>query len=77
MKEGQCSKCGSMDHIKKEYTSGWKPAADGMGKDKRKEKVDKKKLAIVQAADTLISSVVAPVSFGRIISGNELDYKCD
>jgi len=77
MKEGQCIKCGSKDHIKKECTSGWKPAAEGSGKDKRKDKVDNKKVAVVQAADALISSVVASVSFGRIISEDELDYESD
>jgi len=77
MNEGQCIKCGSKDHIKKECTLGWKPAAEGLGKDKRKGKVDNKKVAVVQVADALISSVVAPVSFGRIVSENELDYECD
>jgi len=77
MKEGQCIKCGSKDNIKKECTSGWKPAAEGSGEDKGKGKVDNKKVAVVQAADTLISSVIAPVSFGKIISEDELDYECD
>jgi len=77
MKEGQCIKCSSKDHIKKECTSGWKPAAEGSGKDKGKGKVDNKKVAVVQAADALISSVVAPVSFGRIVLEDELDYECD
>jgi len=77
MKEGQCAKCSSKDHIKKQYTSGWKPAAEDSGKKKGKGKVDDNKVAVMQVADTLISSVVAPVSFGRIISEDELDYECD
>jgi len=77
MKEEQCIKCGYKDHIKKKCTSGWKPAAEASGKDKGKEKVDHKKVAVVQVADVSISSVVVPVSFGRIISEDELDYKCD
>jgi len=77
MKEGQCIKCGSKDHIKKECTSGWEPAAESSGRDKGKGKVDNKKVAVVQAADALISSVVAPVSFGRIVSKDELDSECD
>jgi len=75
MKEGQCIKCGSKDYIKKECTSGWKPAAEGSGKDKGKGKVDYKKVVVVQVADALISSVVGLVSFGRIISEDELDYE--
>jgi len=39
--------------------------------------MDNKKVAVVQAADDLISSVISPVSFGRIISEDELDYECD
>jgi len=77
MKEGPCIKCGFKDHIKKECTSGWKPAAEGLGKDKGKGKVDNKKVAVVQAADALISLVVALISFGRIISEDELDYEYD
>jgi len=76
-KEGQCIKCGSKDHIKKECTCGWKPAGEGSSKDKGKGKVDNKKVAVVQVAHASISSVVAPVSFGRIISEDELDYECD
>jgi len=77
MKEEQCMKYGSKDHIKKECTSGCKPAAESSGKDKGKGKVDNKKMAVVQAADALISPVVALVSFERIISEDELDYECD
>jgi hypothetical protein len=76
MKEGVCIKCGSKDHIKKDCTVGWKPVAETKGKGK--DKVDGKKVAVVQAAvDSLISSVTPPVSFGRIISEDELDYECD
>jgi len=42
-----------------------------------KDKVDNKKVVVVQAADDLISSVISPVSLGRIISEDELDYECD
>jgi len=77
MKERQYIKCGSKDYIKKDCTTGWKPAAEGLGKDKGKNKRDNKKVAVVQAADELISSVVTPVSFGRIVSGDELDYEYD
>jgi len=77
MKKEQCIKCGSKDHIKKDCTSGWKPVAEGSGKDKGKGKVNNKKVAVVQVADALISSVVIPVSFGRIILEDKLDYECD
>jgi len=56
---------------------GWKATAEETSNGKQKDKVDKKKLAVVQAADDLISSVISPVSFGRIISEDELDYECD
>jgi len=77
MKEEQCIKCGSKDQINKECTSGWKPAAEGSGIDKGKGKMDNKKVAVVQAADALMSSVVVLVSFGRIILEDQLDYECD
>jgi len=77
MKEGQCIKCGSEDYIKKDCTTGWKVSAEEKSKGKGKDKVDNKKVAVVQAADDLISSVIPPVSFGRIISEDELDYECD
>jgi len=77
MKEGQCIKCGSKDHIKKDCTSGWKLAAEGSGNGEGKDKGDDKKVVLVQVADMLISSVVAPVSFGRIVSEDKLDYECD
>jgi len=77
MKEGQCIKYGSKDHIKKDCTAGWKVTAEAKSKGKGKNKVDNKKVAVVQAADNLISSVISPGSFGRIISANELDYECD
>jgi len=64
MKEGQCIKCGSKDHIKKDCTAGWKPATDGTGKEKGKGKIDNKKVTVVQAADSLISE-------------DKLDYECD
>jgi len=51
--------------------------AEEKSKGKGKDKVDNKKVAVVQALDDLISSVISPVSFGRIISENELDYECD
>jgi len=77
MKEGQCIKCCSKDHIKKDCTAGWKATAEEKCKEKEKHKVYNKKVAVIQAADDLISSVISPVSFGRIISENKLDYKCD
>jgi len=77
IKEGQGIKCGSKDHIEKDCTTGWKVTAEESSKGKGKDKVDNKKVAVVQAADVLISSVISSVSFGRIISENELDYDCD
>jgi len=77
MKKRQCIKCGRKDHIKKESTAGWKAMAGEKSKGKGKDRVDNKKVAVVQAADNLISSVISPVSFGRIISEDELDYECD
>jgi len=77
MKEGQCIKCCSKDHIKKDCTAGWKATAKEKSKGKGKDKVDNRKLAVVQAADNLISSVISPVSFGHIISEDEVDCECD
>jgi len=77
VKERQCIKCGSKDHIKKDCTAGWKAMAEEKSKGKGKDKVYNKKVAVVQAADDLISSVISPVYFSRIISEDELDYECD
>jgi len=77
MKESECIKCGSKDHIKKDCTVGWKPTAEEKSKGKGKDKMDNKKVAVLQAADDLISSVISPVSFVRIISEEELDYEYD
>jgi len=77
MKEGQCIKCCSKDNIKKKCTAGWKATAEEKRKGKEKDKMDNKKVAVVQVADAWISSVISPVSFSRIISEDELDYKCD
>jgi len=77
MKERQCIKCSSEEHIKRECTSGWKPAAKGLGKDKGKGKIDNKKVAVVQVTDAVISSVVVLVCFGSIISEDELDCEYD
>jgi len=77
MKDGQCIKYSSKDHIKKDCTAGWKAMAEEKGKGKEKDKVNNKKVAVVQAADALIFSVISPVSFARIISEDELDYECD
>jgi len=51
--------------------------AEEKSKGKGKDKVDNKKVAVVQVAEGLISSIISPVSFGRIISEDELDYECD
>jgi len=51
MKEGQYIKCGSKDHINKDCTVGWKGMAEEKSKGKGKDKVDNKKVAVVQAAD--------------------------
>jgi len=77
IKKAQCIKYSSKDHIKKECTLGWKPAAEASANNKGKGKVDNKKVVVVQVADMLISSMVAPVSFGSIVSEYELDYECD
>jgi len=58
MKEGQCIKYSSKDHIKKDCTAGWKTMAEEKSKRKEKYKVDNKKIAVVQAADNLISLVI-------------------
>jgi len=68
MKESQYIKCGSKDHIKKDCTAGWKVTAEEKSKGKGKHKVDNNKVAVLQAADDLISSVISPVFFGHIIS---------
>jgi len=77
MKEGQYIKYGSKDHIKKDCTAGWKAMAEEKSKGKGKDKVDNKKVAVIQAADDLISSVISALFFGRIISEDELDYDGD
>jgi len=49
MKESQFIKCGSKDHIKKDCTAGWKAMGEEKSKGTGKDKMDNKKIALVQA----------------------------
>ena len=77
MKKSQYIKCGSKDHISKDCTAEWKATAEEKSKRKGNNKVDNNKVAVVQAANDLISLVISSVSFGHIISEDELDYQCE
>jgi len=77
IKKGPCITCGSKNHIKKNCIAGWKATAKEKSKEPGKDKVDNKKVMVVQVADASISSLVSPVSFGRIMSEYKLDYEYD
>ena len=69
----QCIKCGDPNHIKKDCTNAWKANKEG----KKKTKKGKEKPAKVSALTAIVDVVPEPISYGRIISENELDFEVD
>jgi len=68
----QCIKCCDPNHIKKDWTNTWKPT-----KQKKKDDKGKEKTAKVSVITATADVVPEPISYGRIISEDELDFEVD
>jgi hypothetical protein len=73
MASSQCIKCGDPNHIKKDCTNAWKVDKEV----KKEEKKGKEKAAKVSAITATVDVVPEPISYGRIISEDELDFEVD
>ena len=73
MASSQCIKCGDPNHIKKDCTNPWKPTKE----EKKKVEKGKEKAAKVSAIKAIVDVVPEPISYGRIVSEDELDFEVD
>jgi len=73
MTSSQCMKCGGPNHIKKDCTNAWKPTKE----EKKKTEKGKEKAAKMFAITEIVDVLVEPISYGRIISEDELDFEVD
>ena len=73
MKDGACVKCGKTGHIGKDCTTGWtKDKATPAAKKDKPKSEEKKTVSVVGAPPVTPEE---PVSYGRIMSEDELDYE--
>jgi len=73
MASSQCIKCGDPNHFKKDCTNAWKPTKE----EKKKTEKGKEKAAKVSVITATVDVVPEPISCGRIISEDELDFEVD
>jgi len=73
MASSQCIKCGDPNQIKKDCSNAWKPTKA----EKKKADKGKEKAAKVSPITATVEVVPEPISYGRIISENELDFEVD
>jgi len=73
MASSPCIKCGDHNHIKKDCTNAWKPTKEV----KKKTEKGKERIAKVSAITSTVDVVPEPISYGRIISADELDFEVD
>jgi len=73
MPSSQCIKCGDPNHIKKDCTNAWKPTKE----DEKNSEERKEKAAKVSALIATVDVSTEPISHGRIISEDELDFEVD
>jgi len=73
MASSQCIKCGDPNHINKDCTNAWKPTKE----EKKKAEKGKEKAAMVSAITAIVNEVPEPISYGHIISEDELDFEVD
>ena len=73
MASSQCIKCGDPNHIKKDCPNTWKPTKE----EKKSANNGKEKAAKVSAIMATVDVVPEPISHGRIISEDELDFDVD
>jgi len=71
MASSQCIKSCNSNHIKKDCTNAWKPTKE----DKKKTEKRKEKAAKVSAITATVDVVPKPISDGRIISEDELNFE--
>jgi len=69
----KCIKCGDLNHIKKDCTNAWKPTKE----EKKKADKGKEKAAKVSAITVTVDVVPEAISYGCIISEDELDFEVD
>ena len=69
----QCIKCGDPNHIEKDCTTDWKPTKE------EKKKADKRKEKAAKVSSIMVTEDVftEPISCGRIISEDALDFQVD
>jgi len=73
MASSQCIKCGGPNHIMKDFTNAWKPTKE----EKKKTEKGKERAAKVSAITAIVDVVPEPISHGRIISEDKLDFEVD
>jgi len=73
MASSQCIKFGDPNHIKKDCTNAWKPTKE----EKKKTEKGREKVAKVCAVTATVDVVPEPISYGLIISEDELDFEVD
>jgi len=71
MASSQCIKCGDPNHIKKDCTNAWKPTKG----EKKKPDKGKEKALKVSAIMATLDIIPEPISYGHIISEDELDLE--
>jgi len=73
MAASQCIKCGDLNHIKMNCTNIW----DSTKEEKKKADKGKVKATKVCVIRATLDVVSMPISYSRMISGDELDFKVD
>jgi len=73
MASSQCIKCGDPNPIKKNCTNAWKPTKE----EKKKADKEKEKAAKVCAITATVDIVPEPISYGHMITEDELDFEVD
>jgi len=73
MASSQCIKYGDPNHIKKDCTNAWKPTKE----EKKKANEGKEKAAKASVTTATVDVAPVPISYGRIISEDELDFEVD
>jgi len=73
MASSQYIKCGNPNQIEKDCTNTWKPTKE----EKKKADKGKENYAMVSAITAKVDVVPEPISYGCIISEDELDFEVD
>jgi len=73
MASSQGIKCGDPNHIKKDCTNAWNPTKE----EKKEPDIGKEKAVKVSAIIATVDVVSELISYGHIISEDELDFEVD